>query len=74
MTPLIRDWVKVYAESGGDPADGLWFDISGALHRADVPALELTLEHARPPIPTNAQLGTSASGVQCHNKKYSGGS
>lgn len=50
MTPLIRDWVKVYAESGGDPSDGFWFDISGALHRADVPALELTLEHARPPF------------------------
>jgi hypothetical protein len=50
MTPLIREWVKVYAESGGDPADGFWFDISGALHRADVPALELTLEHARPPF------------------------
>jgi len=50
VTPLIREWVKVYAESGGDPADGFWFDISGALHRADVPALELTLEHARPPF------------------------
>tara|TARA_R110000868_G_scaffold356527_1_gene618005 strand:+ start:202 stop:897 length:696 start_codon:yes stop_codon:yes gene_type:complete len=50
MTPLIREWVKVYAESGGDPADGFWFDISGALHQADVPALELTLEHARPPF------------------------
>jgi len=50
MTPLIREWVKVYAESGGDPADGFWFDISGALHRADGPSLELTLEHARPPF------------------------
>lgn len=50
MTPIIREWVKVYAESGGDPSDGFWFDISGALHRADVPALELTLEHARPPF------------------------
>lgn len=50
MTPLIREWVKLYAESGGDPADGFWFDISGALHQADVPALELTLEHARPPF------------------------
>lgn len=50
MTPLIREWVKVYAESGGDPADGFWFDISGALHRADVPALKLTLAHARPPF------------------------
>ena len=52
MTPLIREWVKLYAESEGDPADGFWFDISGALHRADVPALKLTLEHARPPFPS----------------------
>jgi hypothetical protein len=50
MTPLIREWVKSYSTAGGDPTDGFWFDISGALHRADVPSLELTLEHARPPF------------------------
>lgn len=50
MTPLIRDWVKAWTLIGGDPTDGFWFDISGALHRADVPALNLTLEHARPPF------------------------
>ena len=61
MTPLIREWVKVCAESGGDPADGFWFDISGALHRADVPALELTLEHARPPF--------QSCNVVCSGKK-----
>jgi hypothetical protein len=50
MTPLIRDWVKAYAMSGGDPAEGMWFDISGALHRADVPTLNLTMQESRPPF------------------------
>jgi len=50
MTPLIREWVKAYAMTGGDPSEGMWFDISGALHRAEVPALTLTMQESRPPF------------------------
>lgn len=50
MTPLIRDWVKSYVAAGGDPAAGVWFDISGALHRSDVQAVKLTMMQARPPF------------------------
>lgn len=50
MTPLIREWMKSYVALGGDPTAGIWFDISGALHRADAPSLKLTMEHARPPF------------------------
>lgn len=50
MTPLIREWVKAYSTDGGDPTDGFWFDISGALHNRNVDALNLTVSHARPPF------------------------
>lgn len=50
MTPLIREWVKSYATIGGDPSEGMWFDISGALHRADVSALNRTMQESRPPF------------------------
>lgn len=50
MTPLIREWVKAYSTDGGDPSDAIWFDICGALHKADAATLELTLNHARPPF------------------------
>lgn len=50
MTPLVRDWVRAYAQTGGDPAAGMWFDISGALHRADVQALDMTMQQSRPPF------------------------
>jgi hypothetical protein len=50
MTPLIRNWVKAYSTDGGDPSDGFWFDISGALHSRNVDALSLTVQHARPPF------------------------
>lgn len=66
MTPLIRNWVKTYAESGGDPADGIWFDISGALHRADVQALTLTVEHARPPFPSCYVVCSGKKANQSH--------
>ena len=50
MTPLLREWVKAYSMTGGDPADGVWFDISGALHRADQFVLSLTMPESRPPF------------------------
>jgi hypothetical protein len=50
VTPLIRDWVKAWTLIGGDPTDGFWFDISGALHSRNVDALSLTVGHARPPF------------------------
>lgn len=52
MTPLIRDWVKAYTSgpNPGDPSDGIWFDVCGALHKDDPLQLELTLSHARPPF------------------------
>lgn len=52
MTPLIREWVKAYTSGAnpGDPSDGIWFDVCGALHKADVHTLELTVAHARPPF------------------------
>lgn len=50
MTPLVGKWVKIIFQSGGDPTGAFWFDISNALHRADIHALSLTVEHARPPF------------------------
>lgn len=50
MTPLVRDWVRNYSSVGGDPAEGMWFDISNALHKSDVPALDLRLKQSRPPF------------------------
>lgn len=50
MTPLIRGWVKYFSATGADPTELMWFDISGAFHRADIQPLSLTVTTSRPPF------------------------
>jgi len=66
MTSLIREWVKHYALAGGDPTDGMWFDISNALHIENTRALAYTLTNYRPPFKQNFCV---AKGMQ-HGKTY----
>jgi hypothetical protein len=66
MTPLIREWVKYYALAGGDPTDGMWFDITNALHIEDTKALAYTMTNYRPPFKRNFCV---AKGMQ-HGKTH----